>query len=161
VIGKHLLAQKVDTWWIPTITVEYETARGAVEKDGRGKGYSICSTKTVPVPVQRAFAAFSDKADLDRWFGPATKIAFDVDGAISNADGNKGRFTKITADKTIRFTWEDASVGAGSAVEVLFQPKDGKTGLVINHTRIQSRADADAIRAGWESALNALKGLLS
>ena len=47
-IGDWLAGElKVDPWWSATITHEYELARGAVEKDGKPKGYTICATKTV------------------------------------------------------------------------------------------------------------------
>jgi hypothetical protein len=51
-IGNFLFGEcKVDPWWSATINVEYEAARGVVEKDGRPKGYMICVTKTIAAPV--------------------------------------------------------------------------------------------------------------
>jgi len=45
-------------------------------------------------------------------------------------------------------------------VDVQFQDKGkGKTGLLVNHTRIQTRAEADSLRAAWASALDQLKAL--
>ena len=38
-VGKFLLSQKIDAWWIATLTVDYEAAKGIVEKDGAPKGY--------------------------------------------------------------------------------------------------------------------------
>jgi hypothetical protein len=43
---------------------------------------------------------------------------------------------------------------------VLFQPKADKAGIVVNHTRIQDCADADATRAAWAEALTRLKTLV-
>jgi hypothetical protein len=41
---------------------------------------------------------------------------------------------------------------------VLFADKGkGKTGITLNHTRIQARRDADELRAGWSAALEQLK----
>jgi hypothetical protein len=41
---------------------------------------------------------------------------------------------------------------------VQFQDKGkGKTGLLVNHTRIQNRDEADGLRAAWAQALNQLK----
>ena len=37
----------------------------------------------------------------------------------------------------------------------------GKTGVTLNHARIQSRRDADELRSGWATALDALKRTVS
>lgn len=147
-----------DEWWATTIVVEYEKARGAAEKDGRPKGYSICSTKTITAPLATVFAAFGDAKSLDAWLGPDSKVAFTDGGALSNGDGNRATFTRIRTDKDLRLDWQAEGLAPGTQVEVLFADKGkGKTGITLNHTRIQSRRDADALRAGWASALDALK----
>lgn len=159
-VGKFLLAEKVDAWWITTLTVEYEAAKGLVEKDGRPKGYSLCVTKTVAAPVDRAFEAFTTTRDLDRWFGPGTRVKAEPGGALENSDGNRATFTKVRPGKAVVLSWDTPGFGAASQIEVLFQPKGQKTGLVVNHTRVQGREDADALRAAWEEALSRLKTLL-
>lgn len=159
-IGKFLQARKVDPWWIGTITVDYEAARGLTEKDGRPKGYSLCVTKSVAVPVARAFAAFTTAGDLDEWFGKGTRVKAEPGGTLENADGNRATFTKVRPDKAVVLSWDTAGFGPGSQIEVLFQPKGDKTGLVVNHTRVETRADADALRSAWEDALGRLKAFL-
>lgn len=49
----------------------------------------------------------------------------------------------------------------GSGLEILFADKGkGKTGITLNHTRIQERRAADRLRAGWSACFDALKALL-
>lgn len=81
-------------------------------------------------------------------------------GALENGDGNRASFTKVRPGKAVVLSWDTPGFGAASQIEVLFQPKGEKTGLVVNHTRVQSREDADALRAAWEEALGRLKTLL-
>ena len=70
-IGDWLAGElKVDPWWSTTITHEYELTRGAVEKDGKPKGYTICATKSVKADPATCYGAFATAAALDRWFGP-------------------------------------------------------------------------------------------
>jgi uncharacterized protein YndB with AHSA1/START domain len=150
-----------DEWWSTTIVVEYEKARGEKEKDGLPKGYAICSTKTITAPLARVFAAFGDAADLDVWLGPETVVAFRDGGELANGDGNRASFTRIRAEKDLRLDWSSPGLAPGTKVEVLFADKGkGKTGITLNHTRIQERRDADQLRAAWARALDALKGHL-
>ncbi|MFN0060531.1 MAG: SRPBCC family protein [Planctomycetota bacterium] len=147
-----------DAWWATTLAVEYERARGQVEKDGKPTGYSMCSTKTIAAPLDRVFAAFGEPKQLDNWFGPKNKVSFKDGGGFENGDGDKGTFKRIRALKDIRFSWEHPTLGPGTAVEVLFADKGkGKTGITLNHTRIQSRREADQIRESWSAAFESLK----
>lgn len=157
--GKVLQAAKVDPWWLTVLLVEHEAARKAVEKDGKPKGYSICSTKSVAADAATTWKALATSAGLTKWFGGGATIEAREGGALRDADGVTGTVTKVRAEKALVFTW-DADWAAGSQVEVLVQPKGDKTGLVVNHTRIQGRADADAVREAWSQALNALKAHL-
>jgi len=159
-IGRMLQGEKLDASWIPVLLVEHEAHAGIVEKDGRPKGYSICATKTVNVDASRAYDAFTTAADLDAWFGPGTSVAAKDGGDLSNADGNRATLTKLRPGKALVMTWTTPDLAPGSQVEVLFQPKGDKTGLVVNHTRVPTPHEADAVRAMWGAALGALKAHL-
>lgn len=133
-INKVLLAEKLDAWWMSTLNVEYEAHKGTIEKDGRPKGYALCSTKTINATPEKVFTAFT------------------------KAKGLVGTVVKSKPGKSVVFTWDAPGFADGSQVEALFQPKDGKCGIVVNHTRVQTREDADAVRAAWSEALDTLKG---
>ena len=154
-------AANKDVWWSTTLVVEYERAKGQKEKDGKPTGYSICSTKTIAAPLERVFGAFGDAAQLDQWLGPKTKIDFKEGGSFANGDGDRGTFKRIRANKDIRLAWENDKLAPGTAVDVMFADKGkGKTGITLNHTRIQSRRDADRVREAWSAAFEQLKALL-
>lgn len=149
---------KLDEWWATTLVVEYERAKGALEKDGKPRGYSICSTKTVAASLERVFAAFGDAKDLDRWLGARTRVEFQDGGTLQNGDGDRATFQRIRPNKDLRLVWEHPQRASGSQVEVLFADKGAdKTGITLNHTRIQSRRHADELRAGWGAAFEQLK----
>ena len=159
-VGEFLLKQhKLDAWWTSTIVVEYEIAHGALEKDGRPKGYSICVTKNVAAPAQSVFAAFTSAPALNAWMGKGTTIDLREGGSFSNADGNRGDYLRITPAKTLKFSWNAAGQPT-SIVEVKLQEKDGKSGITLNHERIASRAEADGLRTAWGDALQRLKAHL-
>ena len=148
-----------DAWWASTLAVEYEAAKGQKEKDGRLKGYFICSTKTLNVPVESAYNAWTSPNALANWFGDV-KLDLKDGGELVDSDGNRATFKRIRENKDLRFTWIGAD-GEESLVDVSFADKgNGKTGLLINHDRIQTRAEADGIRRAWSEALDKMKAYL-
>lgn len=157
-IGKHLLAQKVDPWWITTISVEYENHHDIRKKDGLYEGYFVCSTKTIVAPVTEVYAAWTNDGSLSQWFGADTKAEVKDGGKYENKDGDSGIFLRVRSDQDLRLTFENPAFSAPTQVDVQFQDKGkGKTGVTLNHTRIQTRAEADGLRAAWAAALEHLK----
>ena len=158
--GKHLLAQKVDPWWITTISVEYEKHHDARKKDGLYEGYFVCSTKTIAAPVAQVYAAWANNESLSQWLGAATKAEVKDGGKYENKDGDQGVFLRVRKDKDLRLSFENPAFSAPTQVDVQFQNRGkGKTGVTLNHTRIQTRAEADGLLAAWAGALDRLKTL--
>lgn len=150
-----------DDWWRTTVEVEYERARGQVKKDGLTEGYGICSTKTVAAPLADVYRAWITPATLSEWFGSATQAQVQDGGSYSNAEGDAGKYLRVREGKDLRFTWENPAFSSRSLVDVVFEDKGkGKTGLMVNHSRIQTRPEADGLRAAWGEALGRLKALL-
>ncbi len=151
---------KVDVWWIATINWLYEAHKGAMEKDGRGKGFNICVTKTIAAPLEKLYAAWTDDALLSKWFGEATKADVSDGGSYSNNDGDCGTYKRVRPNKDLRFTWENP-VHEPSLVDVTFTDKgNGKTYLLVNLDRVQSRHEADGLRRAWGEAVDRLKALV-
>ena len=160
-INNHLYAQKLDPWWCTTITVEYEKHHDVRKKDGLFEGYFVCATKTIAAPVADVYKAWSNGAELSKWFGGGSKADVKDGGAFENKDGDKGQYLRVRANKDLRMTFETKGASAPTQVDVQFQDKGkGKTGLLVNHTRIQTRDEADGLRAAWAVALEKLKTTL-
>jgi uncharacterized protein YndB with AHSA1/START domain len=157
-INSRLYEQKIDLWWCTTIAVEYEKHHDVRKKDGLFEGYFVCSTKTIAASPADVYKAWSTGAELSKWFGSGTKADVKDGGSFQNKDGDKGTFLRVRQNKDLRMTFENAGLSGPTQVDVQFQDKGkGKTGLLVNHTRIQSRADADGLRAAWAHALEQLK----
>ena len=159
-IGGYLLGElKVDAWWSATLQVEYERHKGVVEKDGRGKGYTICATKSVKAAPEKCFESWATGEALDAWLGPKNGLDLKPGGSLSNGDGNAADVRGVTPGKTIRLIWKDASA-PGTPVEIKFQPAPGKTTVMVTHDRLQTREEADGLRAAWGEALDRMKKLV-
>jgi uncharacterized protein YndB with AHSA1/START domain len=154
--------QKLPDWWAVTIAVEYERARGLKLKDGLAEGYGICVTKTLDADKDKVFAAWSDAKDLGQWFSPGIKAQVEDKGAYSDSNGNRGTYLRVRTDKDLRFTWENPAFSSASLVDVTFEDKgSGRTLLMVNHSRIQTRAEADGLRGAWGEALERLKAYVA
>ena len=160
-LGQLLLTvHKLDPWWASTILGLYEAAHGLKEKDGRLKGYTICSTKSMKASAADCFAQFDNAAALDRWLGSGHSLEFREGGTLSNADGNRATLRKINPGKSIRLLWQQAGIAEDTPVEIKFAPAGAKTTLMITHERLQTREEADGLRAAWGAALERLKPLV-
>jgi uncharacterized protein YndB with AHSA1/START domain len=158
--NSYVAAQQVDFWWCTTIAVEYERRHNVRKKDGLFEGYFVCATKTIGAPPAEVFKAWSSASELSKWLGAGSKADVKDGGSYENKDGDKGNFLRVRTNKDIRMTWENAGSAAPTQVDVQFQDKGkGKTGLLVNHTRIQTRAEADGLRAAWATALEQLKAV--
>lgn len=157
-VNMYISEQKVDPWWCTTIAVEYERHHDQRKKDGLFEGYFICSTKTITASPADVYATWAGSDGLSKWFGPATKAEVRDRGTFENKDGDRGTYLRVRANKDLRFSFENPLFSSASQVDVQFQDKGkGKTGLLVNHARIQTRAEADAVRAAWAEALDRLK----
>lgn len=150
--------RKVDAWWTTTLAVEYEKARGVLEKDGLAKGYNICVTKTLGAPPAKIYAALIDTA---RWLGAESSADVREGGAFDDGDGHRGVFKRLNPGKLIRFTWEGAGHQPVEEVEIKFTPNGAKTSVVLNHTRLLDRAAADGMRAAWGEVLDYAKSCVA
>jgi len=142
-------------WWATTVWVEMERRKGIVKKDGRAEGYNICSTKTINAPVSRVYAAFAGPGGL-AWFGGTAE----QDHSLTSSEGHSGQAVRVRQDKDLRYAWQTKGSDHPTEVDVMFAEKGGKTGITLNHNRIQTREEADGLRRAWGEALARLKSEL-
>jgi hypothetical protein len=60
----------------------------------------------------------------------------------------------------IKLDWMQADAAPDTPVEVKFQPAGAKTTVMVQHDRLQTRADADGLRRAWGEALDRLKAVV-
>lgn len=153
-----LTGRGADVWWATTIWVEYERRRGVVnKKDGLAEGYNICVTKSVAASPEAVFAAFTREAELG-WLGAS---GASEDGIYADDGGNEGVWLRLRPGKDVRLSWRTAGVETQTQVDAAFADSGkGKTGVTLNHARIQTREEADGLRRAWGQAFERLKAQL-
>lgn len=130
----------VGDWWSQSVTVGYERIKGLREQgQRRGGAFEASKSKTFNHSPAAVFRAWSDEATRRSWLG--------VEATVRTA----------TPPKTIRLTWPDGTIVIG-----YLTPKGpGKTQLAVTHTKLATKAAADAIKADWAARLAALGALLT
>jgi hypothetical protein len=127
----------VDGWYAQSITVGYERARGLRAPGQRPDGFAVGASRTVAVPVERLFEAFTDEALRERWL-PGADL----------------RVRTATAPRTARYDWEDGS----TRVIVGFDAAgDAKSRVALSHERLPDADTAEEMKSWWRERLTELK----
>ena len=132
--------QGVDGWYSQSITVGYERARGLRAPGERPDGFAVGASRTIAVPVERLFAAFTDDALRERWL-PGADL----------------RVRTATAPRTARYDWEDGSTRVIVGFEDL---GEAKSRVALSHERLPDADAADEMKAWWRERLADLKSQL-
>jgi hypothetical protein len=127
-------------WWAQSVTVGYEQAQRKRQPGQRsGGGFAANISRSVAVPVDRLFEAFTDESLRQRWL-PGVKV----------------RVRTTTAPRTLRADWED-----GSRIAVWFTPKDEKRSqLALMHEKLAGSEAVAEAKTYWRERLAVLKELL-
>ena len=132
--------QGVPGWWTQTITVWYQRSRGLRLKHQQKDGFAIQASKTIAVPVDRAFDAFVKPASRKRWL---------TDGSM--------KIRTSQPRKSARFDWD----GGATRVVASFDAKGPKKTLVaISHEKLPDPDEAETAKAAWRKRLARLKSVL-
>jgi uncharacterized protein YndB with AHSA1/START domain len=131
---------KTPSWWAQMVVVGYERIKGMRAIGQRMSGaYEATKSKTVPVPVDKLFGAWSNARTRARWL-PGIKL----------------KIRTATPNKSMRITWPGES-----SVEVFFQSKGTAKSIVsVGHRKLDGKADADEKKAYWGERLDAMAALL-
>lgn len=139
-VAAHVADQGIPGWWAQGVTVGYERLRGKRSRGQRMSGsWEASKSRTFNVPVEELFAWFADARKRSRWLGR-----------------QKLTVRKATAPKGMRITWED-----GTSVELYFMAKGAsKSTVAVQHVKLESKRQADDMKAFWGDRLDALTDLL-
>jgi hypothetical protein len=133
---------KVGSWWCQMVAVEYEKERGIRDAHQKCTGeYSASGSRTIAVPVAKAYAAWANRTFRTKWLGAAV---MDI--------------STQTENKSIRAAWD----GNKSRVSIMFYPKGPeKTQVVIDHMKLADSGECTKMKDYWFAALDRLQKELS
>src|ERR1700758_258427 len=132
----------------------------------------------INAPRERVYAAWTEPAELQRWFGPeevrTIKIAADVRVGgkyrwdLVKQNGEEwaclGEYRELIPDRKIVFTWkwddDEAWENHDSVVTVELSDRDGGTEVKLTHEKLPSEESRDRHSEGWSSVLDRLEKFL-
>ncbi|MGB0035400.1 MAG: hypothetical protein WBP79_08005 [Candidatus Acidiferrales bacterium] len=129
--------KKVPGWWSQMVAVGYEHERGIREKfqDCNGN-FAANASRTMSVPISKAFAAWTDDKLRKRWL-PGAKI----------------EITTATPGKSLRAKWD-----TDTRLSVYFYSQGPeKTRVVADHMKLTSSKEVVKMKSYWTSALEKME----
>lgn len=130
----------VGPWWQQMVTVTYEQARGLRDAHEKPGGYQISVSRTVNVPLANLYKAVANEEGRSRWLSE-----------------NGLEVRKATPNKSMRVSWKDGK----TSLEINFYPKgDGKSQVVVQHSKLPDAKAAAKMKTFWGQALDRLREVL-
>jgi hypothetical protein len=130
----------VPPWWTQMVTVTYEQQSGLREKHQRPDGYQISVSRTINVPLSKLYKSVASEKSRNAWLAEKDLVV-----------------RRATANKTMRVTWSDGKQN----LEFYFYPKgDGKSQIVVQHSKIPDAKNAAKLKTYWSTALDRLRATL-
>jgi uncharacterized protein YndB with AHSA1/START domain len=138
---------------------------------------TIQMKRTFAAPRQRVFRAWTDAAELARWFAPSAdyhvvvpeldlrvggKYRLEMHHKGGNVHRIGGTYKEIHPPEKIVFTWELAS-GAGpvdTLVTIEFHDMGNSTEVILTHEQLPSLEERDKHAHGWTGCLEQLAKFL-
>ena len=120
--------------------VGYEQARGLRAKGQKVNGFSATASKTVRIPLDKLYTAWSEPRQRSRWL-PDAPI----------------EVRRATDGRSLRITWKLGE----SSIDVGFYAKGGEKSMVaVEHSKLPDATAATRQKHYWGDALGRLKALL-
>jgi len=134
-----LLNSKYDVgpWWQQMVTVTYEQARGLRQKHEKPGGYEISERRTVNAPLASVYKKVANEKSRSLWLTE-----------------DEVTIKKSTFNKSMRMTWKDGK----TSLQVSFLGKgDGKSQVVVQHSKLPDARAAAKMKSYWGKALDRLR----
>jgi len=139
---------------------------------------SITLKRHIKAPPAKVFAAWTQAAQLVRWFGPhetapdTVKAELDVRvggrfrASFKTADGEHhevgGVYREVVPDQRLQFSWAwHSTPERESLVTITIQPDGAGSMLTLHHEQFFDQKAADGHKHGWSGTLDKLEAIFA
>lgn len=141
------------------------------------EAYRLVEEIWIDAAPERVYRAWTEDEELVRWWGvpgeyETTAAVVDVrvgghyrfagTSAEMGAFEVTGEYRIVEPPRRLAYTWNPSwdRDAHGSVVTLTFEPKEGGTRLVVEHTAFATAPARDDHRSGWPAVLEMLRGHL-
>lgn len=146
---------------------------------GTAKKLSVEIKRFVKAPRDRVYAAWTDPAQLKKWFGPENvqtreivaeaRVGGTFRWDLIDSDGDeltmRGEFRELKSNEKVVVTWQwqddEDWENHVSIVTVELDDANGGTELRLTHEELPNEESRDGHSRGWNSALDKLEKFFS
>jgi uncharacterized protein YndB with AHSA1/START domain len=142
---------------------------------------SLTIKRRLNAPPAKVYAAWTDPAQLVRWFGPSDtvpgSVKAELDVRVGGSfrasftgcmDGNSeyhevgGVYREVVPNQKLVFTWAWHSMPEReSLVTITIKPDGGGSLLTLQHEQFADQAARDGHERGWSGSLDKLEALFN
>ena len=160
---------------LPTVVSARPASRSLTEAATGPAGLTLRLDRLLPLPIEKAFAAWIDHAAIARWFIHAADVRWVTGAEVDAKPGGGFRFQvagsagvfeftgiyrEVTEFRRLEFTWRWRSLpildGPGdTSVVVEFEQSEG-TRVTLVQTHLPHQEALEAHRRGWERCLDGM-----
>ena len=141
--------------------------------------FSLEIKRFIKASPDRIYAAWTDPAQLEEWFGPENVKTRDLVADVrvggqfrwdcTDPEGNEmtitGEYRELEPGRKIVFTWQHEGnedwKNNSSIVTAEFFEREGGTEIHLTHERLPTEASRDDHEQGWNSVLDRLEKFLN
>ncbi|MCF0069936.1 SRPBCC domain-containing protein [Dyadobacter sp. CY261] len=160
-----LLADHIHSpWYRQKIALGFREAKGLRELGEVSSGYEVGVTRTVRVPLKKAWEIMTSQEGLAIWLGDITKGDVSEGASFETKQGITGTITVLEADSHFRMAWKPASWRNSSTLQVRVTGSKarsaGKSVINFHHEKLPRASDRAAMKKYWEEKLSVLAEII-
>ena len=148
-------------WWQQSVAVGYEQAKGLrVVGQTSGADFQIGVQKTLPLPVDLAWALLSEGPGRDVWLGKTASLEFRKGAKYRTDEGHEGEVRSCVPGERVRLTWSHPDLARASTLQVYLADSGDRTSVRFHQERLSSMDERELMRSRWRRVLEDLAGLV-
>jgi uncharacterized protein YndB with AHSA1/START domain len=123
-------------------------------------GFQIGVQRTLPIPLEQAWALLTSPQGMRLWLGGAPRMRLEKGATYTLPDGSTGALRVFEPDHHLRITWQPRGWARPSTIQVRVIPSGDKTTLAFHQEHLPDSAAREQRRAHFESALGAIERMI-
>jgi uncharacterized protein YndB with AHSA1/START domain len=148
-------------WWLQTVTVGYEYARGSrILGETASAGFEIGVQKAIPIPAGEAWQLITSPKVLKIWLGNISNLNLVKGYRYQTSEGTSGEIRSVKPGEKIRLTWQPHEWKGASTLQISLVPNGNKTSIRIHHEKLVDHDARINMQMHWKEVFERISQLI-